>query len=96
MIKFFLVALGMLIFSPAALLWFVAELIYLVAFALKLLCSVSYTLALAASANFDDYLYTYTFYGDIMGTTKRLIRTEIAEQMEALRLSSGLLWRKDQ
>lgn len=93
--KFFLTGLGLLIFSPAALLWFVAELIYLVAFALKLLCSILYTLALAASANFDDYLRTYTFYGDITGTTKRLIRTEIADQWKALRLSSGLLWRKD-
>ena len=95
MIKFFLVALGILIFSPAALLWFAAELIYLMAFAIKLACSILYTLALAASANFDDYLCTYTFYGDIMGTTKRLIRTEIADQWKALRLSSGLLWRKD-
>ena len=93
--KFLLTALGMLIFSPAALLWFVAELIYLVAFVIKVLCSILYTLALAASANFDDYLCTYTFYGDIIGTTKRLIRTEITDQWKALRLSSGLLWRKD-
>lgn len=95
MIKFFLTALGMLIFSPAALLWFVAEVVYIIAFFFKLLCSVLYTLALAASANFDDYLYTYTFYGDITGTAKRLIVSEIADQWKALRLSSDLLGRKD-
>lgn len=89
MIRFFMTILMILIISPAAVLWLVAEILYVIAFFIKLFSSILYTLSLAVSANFDSYVRTYTFYNDIIGTTKYLIRTEIAEQMEVLRLSSG-------
>lgn len=80
--------LMILIISPAAVLWLVAEILYVVAFFIKLFSSILYTLSLAVGANLDSYVRNYTFYNDIIGTTKYLIRTEIAEQMKALRLSS--------
>ena len=89
MIRFFMTILMIFIISPAAVLWLVAEILYAIAFFIKLFSYILYTLSLAVSANFDSYARNYLFYNDIIGTTKKLIRTEISEQMAVLRLSSG-------
>lgn len=95
MIKFFLTALACIIFAPAGLLWLAAELIYLVAFAIKLVCSLFATVALALAAVVDKDTRDTVYKASVIFTTKYLIEQEIADQWEALRLSSGLLWRKD-
>lgn len=94
MSKYFLTPLASLIFAPAGLLWLFAELLYIVVFFFKLFSSLSATLAMAASAKFDCEARKGPYKNDIVGTTKRLIRTEIAEQMEALHLSSVFFERK--
>jgi hypothetical protein len=94
MIGIFMTILTILIISPAAVLWLVAEILYIVVFFIKVFSSMLYILSLAVSANFDSYIRNYMFYNDIIGTTKKLIRTEIAEQMKALRLLSVFFERK--
>lgn len=86
--KYLLVPLALIIFAPAGLLWLVAEILYVVVFFFKLFSSILATLAMAASAKIDCEVCKDLYKNDIVGTTKRLIRTEIAEQMEALHLSS--------
>lgn len=86
MIKRFLLAL--FVFAPFSLLWITSEILFLLAFFLKLGCSILTMLAMAVNAKFDRELRESFYDGDIIGTTKKLIRTEIAEQMKALRLSS--------
>lgn len=83
--RFFLV---MLIFSPACLLWIMSEVLFILVFFFKLGSSIFTTLSMAAIAKFDRDLRESVYSGGIIGTTKKLIRTEIAEQMKALRLSS--------
>lgn len=83
--RFFLV---MLIFSPACLLWIMSEVLFILVFFFKLGSSILTMLAMAVNAKFDRELRESFYDGDIIGTTKKLIRTEIAEQMKALRLSS--------
>lgn len=92
--KYLLTPLALLVFAPAGLLWLVAELLYVVVFFFKLFSSILATLAMAASAKFDCEVCKDLYKNDIVGTTKRLIRTEIAEQMEALHLSSVFFERK--
>lgn len=94
MIGIFMTILTILIISPAAVLWLVAEILYIVVFFIKVFSSILYILSLAVSANFDSYIRNYMFYNYIIGTTKKLIRTEIAEQMKALRVSSMFFERK--
>ena len=94
MSKYFLTPLALLIFAPAGLLWLFAELLYIVVFFFKLFSSILASLAMAASAKFDCEVCKDLYKNDIIGTTKRLIRTEIAEQMEALHLSSVFFERK--
>ena len=86
--KFFLTALALIIFAPAGLLWLVAEVVFLAAFFFKLGCSLLASMAMAVSATVDCDVRADLFKGNIIGTTKYLMREEIAEQMEALRLSS--------
>lgn len=93
--KFVLTALMLIIFAPAGLLWLAAELIYLVAFAIKLVCSILATVAMAVSCMFDKETRDTLYKAGLVATTKYLIEQEIADQLVALRLSSGLLWRKD-
>lgn len=92
--KYLLVPLALLVFVPAGLLWLVAEILYVVVFFFKLFSSLLATLAMAASAKIDCEVCKDLYKNDIVGTTKRLIRTEIAEQMEALHLSSVFFERK--
>lgn len=92
--KYLLVPLALLVFAPAGLLWLVAELLYVVVFFFKLFSSLLATLAMAASAKIDCEVRKDLYKNDIIGTTKRLIRTEIAAQMEALHLSSVFFERK--
>lgn len=83
--RFFLV---MLIFAPACLLWFTSEVLFLLVFFLKLGGSILTTLSMSIIAKFDRELRESVYDADIIGTTQKLIRTEIVEQMKALRLSS--------
>lgn len=92
--KYLLVPLALLVFAPAGLLWLVAEILYVVVFFFKLFSSLLATLAMAASAKIDCEVRKDLYQGNIIGTTKRLIRTEIAAQMEALHLSSVFFERK--
>lgn len=92
--KYLLVPLALLVFAPAGLLWLVAEILYVVVFFFKLFSSILATLAMAASAKIDCEVRKDLYKNDIIGTTKRLIRTEIAAQMEALHLSSVFFERK--
>lgn len=92
--KYLLTPLALLIFAPAGLLWLVAEILFVAVFFFKLCSSLLATLAMAASAKLDCEVCKDLYQGDIIGTTKKLIRTEIAEQMEALRLSSVFFERK--
>lgn len=92
--KYLLVPLALLVFAPAGLLWLVAEILYVVVFFFKLFSSILATLAMAASAKIDCEVRKDLYQSDIIGTTKQLIRTEIAEQMEALHLSSVFFERK--
>ena len=89
--KFLLTALACIIFAPAGLLWLAAELIYLVAFALKLGCSLIATVAMAVSCVFDKETRDTIYKAGLVATTKYLIEQEIADQLVALRLSSGLI-----
>lgn len=91
MIKFFSTALAFIIFAPAGLLWLVVEVIYLVAFALKLVCSLIATVAMAVSCMFDKETRDTLYKAGLVYTTKYLIEQEIADQLAALRLSSGLI-----
>lgn len=93
--KFFLTALGLILFAPAGVLWLAAELIYLVAFAIKLGCSLLATVALALAAVVDKDTRDTVYKAGVVFTTKYLIEQEIADQLAALRLSSGLLWSKE-
>lgn len=93
--KSFLTLLGLILFAPAGMLWLAAELIYLVAFAIKLVCSLFATVALALAAVVDKDTRDTEYKAGLVATTKYLIEQEIADQWTALRLSSGLLWRKD-
>lgn len=95
MIKFFSTALAFIIFAPAGLLWLVVEVIYLVAFALKLVCSLIATVVLAVSALVDKDTREVMYSAGVAVTTKYLIEQEISDQWKALRLSSGLLWSKE-
>ena len=92
--KHLLTLLALLIFAPAGLLWLVAEVIYLIAFALKLACSLLATIVMAASALVDKDTRDTFYKAGLVATTKYLIEQEIADQWKALRLSSGLLWSK--
>lgn len=92
--KYLLVPLSLLVFAPAGLLWLVAEILYVVVFFFKLFSSLLATLAMAASAKIDCEVRKDFYQDNIIGTTKQLIRTEIAEQMEALHLSSVFFERK--
>lgn len=92
--KFLTTALAFIIFAPAGLLWLVAEILYVVVFFFKLFSSILATLAMAASAKIDCKVCKDLYKNGIVGTTKRLIRTEIAAQMEALHLSSVFFERK--
>lgn len=92
--KYLLVPLALLVFAPAGLLWLVAEILYVVVFFFKLFSSLLATLAMAASAKIDCEVRKDLYQGGIIGTTKQLIRIEIAEQMEALHLSSVFFERK--
>lgn len=87
--------LVMLIFSPAGTLWITSEVLFVLVFFFKLGSSILTMLAMAVSAKFDRELRESVYDDDIIGTTKKLIRTEIAEQMEALRLSSMFFVRND-
>ena len=82
--------LVMLIFAPAGTLWIMSEVLFVLVFFFRLGSSILTMLAMAVSAKFDRELRESVYGDDIMGTTKKLIRTEIAEQMKALRLSSML------
>lgn len=93
--KFVLTALACIIFAPAGLLWLAAELIYLVAFAIKLVCSILATVAMAVSCMFDKETRDTLYKAGLVYTTKYLIEQEISDQWKALRLSSGLLWSKE-
>lgn len=93
--KFVLTALACIIFAPAGVLWLAAELIYLVAFAIKLVCSLFATVALVVAAVVDKDTRDTLYKAGMVATTKYLIEQEISDQWKALRLSSGLLWRKD-
>lgn len=93
--KFFLTALAFIIFAPAGLLWLVAEVIYLIAFALKLVCSLVATVAMAIAALVDKDTREVMYGAGVVFTTKYLIEQEISDQWKALRLSSGLLWSKE-
>lgn len=93
--KFLTTALAFIIFAPAGLLWLVAEVIYLIAFALKLGCSIIATVMLAISALVDKGMREAVFGAGVVFTTKYLIEQEISDQWEALRLSSGLFWSKE-
>lgn len=95
MSKFLLAILAMIVFAPAGLLWLAAELIYLVAFAIKLGCSLLATVALALAAVVDKDTRDTVYKVGVVFTTKYLIEQEIADQLVALRLSSGLLWSKE-
>lgn len=95
MSKYFLTPLGLILFAPAGVLWLAAELIYLVAFAIKLVCSLIATVALAVAAVVDKDTRDTVYKAGLVVTTNYLIEQEIADQLVALRLSSGLLWRKD-
>ena len=95
MSKFLGTSIAFVIFFPAGLLWVVAELIYLVAFAIKLVCSIIATVALALAAVVDKDTRDTVYKAGLVATTKYRIEQEIADQWAALRLSSGLLWRKD-
>lgn len=93
--KFLTTALAFIIFAPAGLLWLVAEVIYLIAFALKLGCSIIATVMLAISALVDKGMREAVFGASVVFTTKYLIEQEISDQWKALRLSSGLFWSKE-
>lgn len=93
--KFLTTALAFIIFAPAGLLWLVAEVIYLIAFALKLGCSIIATVMLAISALVDKGMREAVFGAGVVFTTKYLIEQEISDQCKALRLSSGLFWSKE-
>ena len=93
--KFFLTALAFIIFAPAGLLWLFAEIIYLIAFALKLGCSLIATVMLAISALVDKGMREAMFGAGVVFTTKYLIEQEISDQWKVLRLSSGLFWSKE-
>ena len=80
--------LVMLIFAPAGTLWITSEVLFVLVFFFKLGSSILTMLAMAVSAKFDRELRESVYDDDIIGTTKYLIRTEIAEQMKSLRLSS--------
>ena len=92
--KFILTPLACIVFAPAGLLWLAAEILYVVVFFFKLFSSIFASLAMAASAKFDCEVCKDLYKNDIIGTAKRLIRAEIAEQMEALHLSSVFFERK--
>lgn len=92
--KFILTPLACIVFAPAGLLWLAAEILYVVVFFFKLFSSIFASLAMAASAKFDCEVCKDLYKNDIIGTTKRFIRTEIAAQMEALHLSSVFFERK--
>lgn len=94
MSKYLLTPLALLIFAPAGLLWLVAEILYVVVFFFKLFSSILASLASIASIKIDCGAYKDLYNGDTIGTAKQLIRTEIAEQMEALHLSSVFFARK--
>lgn len=93
--KSFLTLLGLILFAPAGALWLAAELIYLVAFALKLGCSIIATVMFAISALVDKGMREAVFGAGVVFTTKYLIEQEISDQCKALRLSSGLFWSKE-
>lgn len=93
--KFFLTALAFIIFTPAGLLWLFAEIIYLIAFALKLGCSLIATAAMALVALVDKDTREVMYKGGVVFTTKYFIEQELADQWKALRLSSGLIWSKE-
>ena len=93
--KFFLTALAFIIFAPAGLLWLFAEIIYLIAFALKLGCSLIATVAMALAALVDKDTREVMYKAGVVFTTKYLIEQEISDQWKALRLSSGLFWSKE-
>lgn len=93
--KFLTTALAFIIFAPAGLLWLVAEVIYLMAFALKLGCSIIATVMFAISALVDKGMREAVFGAGVVFTTKYLIEQEISDQRKALRLSSGLFWSKE-
>ena len=63
-------------------------LLFLLVFFLKLGGSILTTLSMSIIARFDRELRESVYDAGISGTTKKLICTEIAEQMKALRLSS--------
>lgn len=94
MIKLFSTLLLLIIFTPAGLLWMVAEILYVVVFLFKMLCSVLATLSLAVGANFDYYTRTYTFNDDIIGTSKRLVAEDISEHLHNLRRASAFFARR--
>lgn len=94
MSKFLLTPLALLVFAPAGLLWLAAEILYVVVFFFKLFSSILASLASIASIKIDCGSYKDLYNGDTIGTAKQLIRTEIAEQMEALHLSSVFFERK--
>lgn len=92
--KFILTPLACIVFAPAGLLWLAAEILYVVVFFFKLFSSIFASLAAVASVKIDCEVRKDLYQGDIIGTTKQLIRTEIAAQMEALHLSSVFFERK--
>lgn len=92
--KFILTPLACIVFAPAGLLWLAAEILYVVVFFFKLSSSIFASLAAVASVKIDCGAYKDLYNGDTIGTAKQLIRTEIAEQMEALHLSSVFFERK--
>jgi len=94
MSKYLLTPLALLIFAPAGLLWLVAEILYVVVFFFKLFSSILASLASIASIKIDCGAYKDLYNDDTISTAKQLIRTEIAEQMEALHLSSVFFARK--
>ena len=94
MSKYLLTPLALLTFAPAGLLWLVAEILYVVVFFFKLFSSILASLASIASIKIDCGAYKDLYNGDTISTAKQLIRTEIAEQMEALHLSSVFFARK--
>lgn len=93
--KNLLTLLALLIFAPVGLLWLVAEVIYLIAFALKLACSLLATIVIAVSAIADKDTRDTVYKAGLVVTTKYLIEQEIADQLVALHKSSGLLWSKE-
>ena len=92
--KFILTPLACIVFAPAGLLWLAAEILYVVVFFFKLFSSIFASLAAVARVKIDCEVRKDLYQGDIIGTTKQLIRTEIAAQMEALHLSSVFFERK--